>query len=82
MLRKKRLKKICFLLCLFATFSMLSLEAFARDDNPNSNVVAEFPTALEVESGNCIMTNNYGTISAAKSHGEILYNFGTIVSLG
>ena len=80
-MRKNCLKLICFLLCILTFFSALSLEAFARDDNPSGNDVPEFPTALEVESGEYRMTNNNGTISAAKSPGEILYNFGTISSL-
>lgn len=81
MIKRNCLKIFCFLLCLVVIFSMFSLESFARDDNPIGNTVAEFPTALEVESGNYKMTNNKGTISAAKRPGEILYNFGTISSL-
>lgn len=81
MLRKKYLKRISYLLCGFAFFSLFSLESFARDDNPTGNTMAEFPTPSEIESGNSIMTNNKGTISRAISSGEILYNFGTIDSL-
>ena len=81
MLRKNYLRAICVLICIFATFSMLSLEAFARDDNPLGNYLAEFPTPSEVSTNNYIMTSNKGTIQSVKTPGEILYNFGTISSL-
>lgn len=80
MLRKGLLKTISALMCGCVIMAMMSLEVWAKDDNPSGANIAEFPTALEIERSDSVMTCNYGTISQFKAGGLIYYNYGTIDS--